>query len=177
MKTKAILILTTGTVALAACSSDPYGGIITEAGTYLSSEGYGEATRNNIGVQNGDIQYASDLNDRFNAEVPTTVNFAFNSAVLDAQARQVLSTQAAWIRQFPEVRFRVYGHTDAVGSTGYNQRLGQRRANAVVAFFASQGIGRERLEAAVSFGENQPLIVSQGREPLNRRAVVTISSE
>ena len=60
------------------------------------------------------------------------VNFAFNSARLDATARGTLREQAHWIRQFPEVRFRVYGHTDAVGSDAYNERLGRRRAHAVV---------------------------------------------
>ena len=30
----------------------------------------------------------------------------------------ILRQQASWINQFPEVRFRVYGHTDAVGSNG-----------------------------------------------------------
>ena len=51
------------------------------------------------------------------SEVNSTVNFAFNSTVLDADARATLMTAGHdWIRQFPEVRFKVYGHTDLVGS-------------------------------------------------------------
>ena len=61
----------------------------------------------------------------------------------------MLRQQADWIRQFPEVRFKVYGHTDAVGTADYNYGLGQRRANAVVRYLTSQGISRDRLEAAV----------------------------
>jgi hypothetical protein len=83
--------------------------------------------------------------------------------------------QADFIRQFPEVKFRVYGHTDAVGGTAYNKRLGLRRARAVVNFFSSQGINRDRLEAVVSFGESQPLIVTEGRERRNRRTVTEVS--
>ena len=105
----------------------------------------------------------------------STVNFAFNSAELDAGARDTLREQARWIRQFPEVRFRVYGHTDAVGSDSYNKTLGMRRAQAVVAFLTSQGISRSRLEAVASFGETQPLIVTQGRERRNRRTVTEVS--
>ena len=73
------------------------------------------------------------------------------------------------------MRFRVYGHTDAVGSDSYNKTLGMRRAQAVVAFLTSQGISRSRLEAVASFGETQPLIVTQGRERRNRRTVTEVS--
>ena len=103
------------------------------------------------------------------------MTFAFNSAVLDAEARATLRQQADWIKQFPEVRFNVYGHTDAVGSESYNKRLGKRRANAVVNYFASQGISRDRLEALVSFGETQPVIATPDRERKNRRTVTEVS--
>jgi len=83
--------------------------------------------------------------------------------------------QATWIKQFPEVKFRVYGHTDAVGSAYYNKRLGKRRADAVVRYLTSRGISRSRLEAVASFGETQPLVVSQGRERKNRRTVTEVS--
>jgi tight adherence protein C len=46
---------------------------------------------------------------------------------LDAGARDTLNEQAKWIRQFPEVHFRVYGHTDSVGGSGYNKGLGKRQ--------------------------------------------------
>src|SRR5690606_16347783 len=78
-------------------------------------------------------------------------------------------------RQFPEVRFRVYGHTDLVGSNAYNKSLGLRRANAVVAFLSSQGISRSRLEAVVSHGETQPLVFTQNEERRNRRTVTEVS--
>jgi peptidoglycan-associated lipoprotein len=73
------------------------------------------------------------------------------------------------------VRFRVYGHTDLVGSDAYNQNLGLRRAQAVVDFLTTQGISRSRLEAMVSFGKRQPLIVTEGRERRNRRTVTEVS--
>jgi outer membrane protein OmpA-like peptidoglycan-associated protein len=116
-----------------------------------------------------------DLAHRFAEEIPSTVTFAFDSAQLDANARTALREQANWIRQFPEVRFRVYGHTDKVGSPAYNKRLGLRRANAVVAYLSSLGINRSRLEAVASFGETQPLIVTEGRERRNRRTVTEVT--
>ena len=103
------------------------------------------------------------------------MNFAFNSSQLDAGARETLRVQANWIRQFPEVKFKVFGHTDAVGSNGFNKRLGLRRAQTVVGYLVSQGIERSRLQAVVSFGETQPLVVSQGKERRNRRTVTEVS--
>ncbi len=174
--TRAIGLLL-GVSLVSACSSaDPvYSSFGREAGALLNTGTFGHATMNNTLIMNGEKQYAYDLSSRFASEVLTTVNFAFNSAQLDNGARDTLREQANWIRQFPEVRFRVYGHADAVGSSGYNRGLGLRRANAVVNFLVSQGISRSRLEAVASFGEEQPLIVSQGRERRNRRTVTEVS--
>ena len=164
---------------LTACSStstDPvYSQFHREAGSSIDTGTFGNATMNNTELMTGERQITMDLAHRFNGEVPATVNFAFNSARLDSQAQAILRQQADWIRQFPEVRFRVFGHTDKVGSEGYNQRLGLRRANAVVSYLVSQGIDRGRLEAVVSHGETQPLIPTESRERENRRAVTEVS--
>ncbi len=146
-----------------------------EIGATMEGGPLGEATSRNTGVQSGEISYVIDLQKRFAAEVPSTVTFAFNSATLDENARMVLREQANWIRQFPEVRFKVFGHTDAVGSDAYNKRLGLRRARAVVNYLISQGVSRSRLEAVVSYGESQPVIVTQGREQRNRRTVTEVT--
>ena len=106
--------------------------------------------------------------------MPTTVNFAFNSAALDGEAQRILAAQAAFIRAFPEVRFAVYGHADQVGSNAYNYRLGLARARAAVAFLASQGVDGSRLEALVSEGETMPVVPSGGPERANRRAVTDV---
>ena len=146
-----------------------------EAGADIDSGYFGNATMNNNQVQTGRGSMMVNLNRRFSQEVNTMVTFPFNSASLDATARATLQQQAHWIRQFPEIRFKVYGHTDLVGSTSYNRRLGLRRAEAAVMYLTSQGISRSRLEAVVSFGETQPLIVTQGMERRNRRTVTEVS--
>ena len=166
-----------GFAVLTACASPDrvYDFNHREIGASLDEGGFGNPTVSNMLVMTGQRSAAIDLSRRFASEVPTTVNFAFNSATLDATARQVLSQQAHFIRQFPEARFRVYGHTDLVGSDNYNRALGLRRANAAVTFLSRQGISRSRLEAVVSFGETQPLIVTEGRERRNRRTVTEVS--
>ncbi|HEY9020453.1 MAG TPA: OmpA family protein [Paracoccaceae bacterium] len=166
-----------GVLAASACSSvDPiYRNFNSEAGATIDSGSFGNATMNNALAMTNRQSFLIDLSRRFSQEVSPVVNFAFNSAVLDAGAQDTLREQANWIRQFPEVRFRVYGHTDLVGSDAYNKNLGLRRAQAVVGFLATQGISRSRLEALVSFGEQQPLIVTDGRERRNRRTVTEVS--
>lgn len=172
-----LLVLTASVLALLGCSRE--GNIArsfySEAGSEIGTRDFGASTLNNTLLQSGELDYAISLTKRFASEVPSTVNFAFNSSVLDDGARAALVQQANWIRQFPEVRFRVYGHTDLVGSKSYNQALGLRRANAVVAFLTTQGISRSRLEAVVSFGKTQPLVYVQGPERQNRRTVTEVS--
>ncbi len=146
-----------------------------EAGSDIDTGFFGNATMNNTQVQTGQSGAMINLNRRFINEVNTMVTFPFNSTVLDGNARATLQQQATWIRQFPEIRFKVFGHTDLVGSTSYNRRLGLRRAEAAVLYLTSQGISRSRLEAVVSFGETQPLIVTQGQERRNRRTVTEVS--
>ncbi len=171
-KTRLITALAAIT-ALSACADNPYWG--NEAGSLMDGGRLTGVVRQNTGVQTGQISYVQNLQDRFANEVPTTVTFAFNSAVLDENARRILREQANWIRQFPEVRFKVFGHTDAVGTAAYNKRLGLRRARAVVRYLISQGVSRSRLQAVVSYGESQPAIVTQGREPRNRRTVTEVT--
>ena len=162
---------------LAGCTqSEDYTQLQVEAGAVIDTGNFGNATMNNVLAQKGDQQnYTINLARRFASEVNSTVNFAFNSTVLDADARATLIRQADWIRQFPEVRFRVYGHTDLVGNQAYNRTLGLRRAQTVVAFLTSQGIDRSRLEAVASFGETRPVVETENRERRNRRTVTEVS--
>jgi len=173
---KQLAITAAALAGLTACAPDPtHSSFFREAGLATNDGGFGNATMNNVLTQTGDSTYRINLAHRFAAEVPTTINFAFNSYQLDEEARATLRSQASWIRQFPEVRFKVYGHTDLVGSQAYNRQLGLRRAEAAVLYLISQGIERSRLEAVVSYGEEQPLIVTEGQERANRRTVTEVS--
>ncbi len=173
---KQVLIVAAMT-SLAACASNNQTSrtFNSEAGAMLDEGGFGNPTMNNMLIQTGQKSYAINLANKFASQVPATVNFPFNSSRLDASAQASLRKQANWIKQFPEVRFRVYGHTDLVGGNAYNKRLGLRRARAVVSYLTSQGISRSRLEAVASFGETQPLVVTSGRERRNRRTVTEVS--
>ena len=166
-----------GLLALAGCGAVSPGGqsFFAEAGKNLDTGYFGNATMNNTQIMSGERSYVHSLASRFAQEVPSDVNFAFDSSALDAGARDTLRQQALWIRQFPEVRFRVYGHADAPGSNAYNKSLGLRRAKAVVNYLVTQGISRSRLEAVASFGEEQLIVNTQARERRNRRTVTEVT--
>lgn len=171
----ALVVASVATLASCSAETNFARSFYTEAGSELDEGAFGNPTMNNMLIQSGQKSYAIDLSNRFARETPATVNFAFNSSRLDASAIASLRKQANWIRQFPEVHFRVYGHTDLVGGNAFNKRLGLRRARAVVRYLSSQGISRSRLEAVASFGETQPLVVTTGRERRNRRTVTEVS--
>lgn len=173
---KNLAIIGSTVLALSACDQTAgWSSFDQTAGSQVDSGTFGNATMNNMMAHTDPQSAMIDLARRFAGEVNSTVNFPFNSTALDETARATLREQANWIRQFPEVRFKVFGHTDLVGSTSYNRKLGLRRAQAVVLYLTSQGIDRSRLEAVVSFGETQPLIVTEGRERQNRRTVTEVA--
>ncbi|KCV83091.1 OmpA/MotB protein [Actibacterium atlanticum] len=175
MRAKITLLSVAALTGLGACSPSSVTNFYTEAGASLDGGDFGNSTMGNFQAMTGDGAAIVNLSRRFSTEANTTINFAFNSAALDAQAQQTLRQQAAWIAQYPQVRFRVYGHTDKVGSNNYNKRLGLRRAQTAVSYLVSQGIDRSRLEAVVSFGETQPLVHTESQERANRRTVTEVS--
>ena len=159
-------------LALTACDGTNFN---RESGAQVDEGGFGAATMNNTQLMTGEIEATEALGNRFANETHPTITFAFNSAVLDDQARATLHEHGNSRRQFLEVRFKVYGHTDLVGSDSYNKALGMRRARAAVAYLTSQGIGSARLEAVVSFGKTRPVIQTPGPEQQNRRTVTEVS--
>ena len=83
---KVLTLTAAALTALSACGSptDPtYSSFSSEAGLATNDGGFGNATMNNTLAQTGDSTYRLNLAQRFAAEVPTTINFAFNSYQLD----------------------------------------------------------------------------------------------
>lgn len=168
------LLATTTLLTLAACGTYS-SSWDSELGSEVDKGSFGNATMNNTLIHTGEMEYTVALAERFAAEVTDTVTFAFNQATITPEAAAILDRQANFIRQFPEVRFKVFGHTDLVGSQGYNKALGLRRANAVVNYLVGKGVSRDRLEAVVSFGKTKPLIQTNDPEQRNRRTVTEVS--
>ena len=88
----------------------------------------------------------------------STELFEFNKATLTPQARKQLDDEVvARLRDLSQVAFiLVYGHADRMGSQQYNQRLSQRRADAVRAYLVSKGADGSKVQT-LGFGHTQPV--------------------
>lgn len=90
-------------------------------------------------------------------EVNHRVEFDFDSADLLPFSAPILDAVAKILVDNPDVELlRIEGHTDAQGSTEYNQKLSEQRAAAVKAALVQKGIVAERL-SSVGFGESKLL--------------------
>ncbi len=101
--------------------------------------------------------------------------YDFDSDVVRADAAQNLRSLAASLEKYPNTNLLIVGHTDAVGSSEYNQALSQRRATAAANYLAGQGVASSRLQA-VGRGETEPIATNDteaGRQ-LNRRVEIAI---
>lgn len=103
--------------------------------------------------------------------VRSVVHFAFDSSAVDSQAAAILNEQVAFLKNNPDAVVLVAGHTDERGSREYNHALGERRAQAVKSYLASQGVSDVRVET-ISYGEDRPVATGtdEASHAQNRRA-------
>jgi outer membrane protein OmpA-like peptidoglycan-associated protein len=105
------------------------------------------------------------------------VLFDFDKAEVKPEARRQLGVVLQALREQPSLQVHIVGHTDSVGTDEYNDRLSQRRAEAVAAYLAQQGgIPRQNIRAEWR-GEREPVAsnaTASGRAQ-NRRVEITLS--
>lgn len=105
------------------------------------------------------------------------INFAFDRSDLSDYARGILDSASQVITelsgQYGGLKVQVDGHTDSVGSPGYNVALSERRANAVKQYLVRKGVEANRIETQ-AFGLTKPIASNETEEgrALNRRAEV-----
>lgn len=96
----------------------------------------------------------------------TGVTFEFNKDRLTANAQTILDTISPAFLGQATLKVEIAGHTDSVGGTAVNQKLSQRRAEAVREYLITKGARPEQL-SAVGYGKTRPLI-SPERTPDDR---------
>ncbi|MGH8690001.1 MAG: OmpA family protein [Burkholderiales bacterium] len=87
----------------------------------------------------------------------STELFEFNKAVLTPEARSKLDAEVLGkLRDLKEIRYIIVnGHADRLGSAQYNQRLSEKRADAVRAYLVSKGADTSKIET-LGFGKTLP---------------------
>ena len=88
----------------------------------------------------------------------STELFEFNKAVLTQEARAKLDNEVvAKLRDLKDIRYIIVnGHADRLGSTQYNQKLSEKRADAVRAYLVSKGVDASKVET-LGFGKTLPV--------------------
>ncbi|MDP6787491.1 MAG: OmpA family protein [Rhodospirillales bacterium] len=104
---------------------------------------------------------------------PFVVMFDFNSAKLDSAAQAVINVVSGEASAFKPTRIVIRGHTDRAGNDAYNEKLSQRRAEAVAKALAAAGT-KAKSVAVSHHGETQPEVSSGDgkREAANRRVEI-----
>lgn len=103
------------------------------------------------------------------------VLFGFNGKTLDAKANAVLKAATAASKSGKPSVISVIGHTDRAGSSDYNSKLAETRANVVAAALGKMGVPGNLMTIG-SLGENQPAVKTPDgiKEAGNRRVEITI---
>jgi OOP family OmpA-OmpF porin len=88
--------------------------------------------------------------------------FDFDNTVVKGKNNKVLDEIAAKIKDHDDVEFiLVTGYTDIIGTDAYNQKLSERRADAVKKYLASHGIKDVRIKS-VGKGESEQVVDCNG---------------
>ncbi len=90
--------------------------------------------------------------------ITSTELFDFNKSTLSPEAKALLDKDViAKLGQFATIQFiNVNGHTDRLGSAQYNQKLSEKRAQAVKAYLVSKGVDGSKIET-YGYGKTQPV--------------------
>lgn len=93
-----------------------------------------------------------------------------------AESVQILDEAIDTLKRNPSIHVEVDGHTDAIGSDAYNQKLSERRAKGVYDYLLAHGIEASRLDGPKGFGKSQPIDTNdtaEGRQR-NRRTELKV---
>ncbi|MCY1294844.1 Outer membrane porin F [compost metagenome] len=111
--------------------------------------------------------------------VELDVKFDFDKSVVKEESYGDIKNLADFMQQYPATTTTVEGHTDSVGTDAYNQKLSERRADAVKDVLVNQyGVGAERVDS-VGYGESRPVAdnaTADGRA-VNRRVEAEVEAQ
>jgi outer membrane protein OmpA-like peptidoglycan-associated protein len=84
------------------------------------------------------------------------INFARNKATVLPSSFKTLDAAVKVLRDYPDVKLEISGHTDSTGSAELNTKLSHERAEAVKAYMVRKGIDESRLRA-MGYGPSKPV--------------------
>ena len=103
------------------------------------------------------------------------VLFDFDKTAIKPDGAKILDRLIAFLKENPDKRVDLEGHTDSVGTDKYNQGLSERRAASVQDYLTKRGVNQSRI-AMKGFGESKPIAdnkTAEGRAK-NRRVEIRV---
>ena len=82
---------------------------------------------------------------------------------INEKSKQTLDKLAAILKEYPDTNVLVAGHTDSVGAEAYNQKLSEKRANAVAKALEELGVSADKI-TTVGYGELKPVASNKTKE-------------
>ena len=104
-----------------------------------------------------------------------SVQFKFNSAVLDPSLNVALDEIAAAVMQTPDAIVVLEGRTDSMGDKDYNVKLGERRIEAVRRYLAVEKSVPVYKIHEISFGAAKPIAPNDSRDGREKNRAVTMT--
>lgn len=103
------------------------------------------------------------------------VFFDFDKSSITAQAQSIIEQAAAASKDGQIVHVQLTGYTDLAGSVAYNQKLSERRAEAVKKEMVKLGVPSNEIDV-LGKGKSDPLVPTKDgvREPQNRRVEIML---
>jgi outer membrane protein OmpA-like peptidoglycan-associated protein len=125
-------------------------------------------------LSNGDVGIVNTGSELV-VTLPEAITFDTGSAALRGDLRDDLVALAKNLSEFSTTTADIVGHTDNVGSAGFNQKLSTQRAQAVVTVLSDAGVAASRLRA-IGRGEEDPKSsnLSEAGRAQNRRVEIII---
>ncbi len=124
------------------------------------------------------VQVSRTSDNQLKLNIPNDISFDTGSAAIKPQMRNVLDPFANSLRDDPNTRIEVIGHTDSTGSPSINQPLSVDRAQSVRDYLASRGVSPMRISTA-GRGEREPVAdnATESGRARNRRVEVLLREQ
>ncbi|MES3628820.1 MAG: OmpA family protein [Longimonas sp.] len=125
-----------------------------------------------------DVDAVGAIGTATRVRIDSAVLFATDEYILRPEASRAIDAEMSSIPNPNAVQIEVAGHTDNVGSAAYNERLAQRRADAVATYLVEQGGLDAEAVTTNAYGESRPVAsneTDEGRSQ-NRRVELTVRS-
>lgn len=106
-------------------------------------------------------------------EKDRVIYFSFDSSSIDQRSENVIREHALYLREHPNTKVVLEGHTDERGTREYNIGLGERRAYSVKQVMEQAGVNIDQMRV-LSYGEERPAVWGSDEDSYarNRRVVI-----